>query len=233
MLTLFYGAIALLVIWQGMIFFSNVKPQALARMIKRTAAVFAFTIALVLLVRGRLDMALLLSMGGLSLLGWSGWRFNPFSKQMPGLSQMRSKTILIMLDIRSGMMTGQVLEGPFAGRALASLTESEQQQLLQFCCSVDPEGVVLLETYLDRLASGWRKADQADRNTGTRGFAQSGAMTEQEAYQILGLEAGASTQDIRRAHRTLMKKFHPDQGGTTYLAVRINQAKDLLLAGKR
>jgi DnaJ-domain-containing protein 1 len=107
------------------------------------------------------------------------------------------------------------------------------QCLLAECRAADPEGVRLLEAYLDRRFPHWREDAQGNGHPGAGPLPQPGAMTEEEAYQILGLQPGASLDEIRQAHRTLMKKLHPDQGGTTYLATRVNQAKEILLSRHR
>jgi DnaJ-domain-containing protein 1 len=130
------------------------------------------------------------------------------------------------LDHDSGLLKGQIIAGPYAGR---SLDEFELPQLTAMSTAFDAESVALLETYLDRRFPAWR--ENAQRNTAGRQRRPppSSKMTEEEAYQILGLQPGAGRDEISRAHRALMKKLHPDQGGSTYLAARVNEAKDTLL----
>ena len=55
-------------------------------------------------------------------------------------------------------------------------------------------------------------------------------MDRDEARRVLGVAADASPDDIRAAHRRLVAKVHPDQGGSAELASRVNAARDILLA---
>lgn len=61
---------------------------------------------------------------------------------------------------------------------------------------------------------------------------QPGHMTKNEAYEVLGLSDGATEEDVREAHKRLIKQAHPDQGGSDYLAAKVNLAKDVLLGKK-
>jgi len=101
--------------------------------------------------------------------------------------------------------------------------------LLGMFGELDAESVPLLESYLDRRFPAWRQNAQGNTAGGQSRPSSSDKMTDEEAYQILGLQPGAGRDEISRAHRALMKKLHPDQGGSTYLATRVNEAKDTLL----
>ncbi len=133
------------------------------------------------------------------------------------------------LDHDIGAMRGRIIAGRHQGAELAHLDITTLAALLP---DIDEESRALLIAYLDRRDPRWSEDAQQHTSAG-RGAASSGKMTEEEAYQILGLERGASAEAISRAHRTLMKKMHPDQGGSTYLAARINEAKEILVRRHR
>ncbi len=56
-----------------------------------------------------------------------------------------------------------------------------------------------------------------------------GPMTREDALEVLGLEAGASKEDIKEASKKLLLKVHPGQEGSDWLASKLNQARDILL----
>lgn len=149
-------------------------------------------------------------------------------------SRIDTRFLHMVLDHDTGEMTGEVRDGRFRGRHLDELSLEEQIALWGECKAADAQSTAVLEAYLDRARGpDWRDAAGAgpagDEGAGQHGPAGAGAMTREEAFEILGLQAGASAEDIREAHRRLMQKLHPDHGGSNYLAAKINQAKDLLL----
>ncbi len=198
--------------------------------------VLGLIVAALLLLRGQVVIAAALagmaaSFAGWRKLGqWASFRW-PATGAAPSAGRVttaRSAMLEMRLDHDSGVMTGAALAGTFAGRSLETLSRPELLSLREELRLDDPDGVALLETYLDRRFAGWREADEGQgQRRGTAG--SSGALSRREAYEILGLQEGAAAEEIIRAHRALMKKLHPDHGGTTALAARVNQAKDVLM----
>lgn len=144
-------------------------------------------------------------------------------------TDIETRTLRMRLDHDTGTLEGTVLAGPFRGRQLAEMALDELRALLRECRADDPDAAQLLESYLDRVhGAAWRTA--ADGEPGAPPPTR-GRMSREEAYNILGLKPGAAPDEIKAAHHRLMLKIHPDQGGSTYLAAQINQAKDVLLGG--
>jgi hypothetical protein len=236
-MTLLYGIAAVAILWWFIKNFSQANTAILAKGIRVVGGILAILIAAILGLRGRIDIAFLLGGLGLWLLGWNTLNIPGFggaARRTPGsISRVRSALIEMELDHDTGDMDGTVLAGVLAGRRLTSLDQGELQQLLTECRASDPDGIRLLEAYLDRRFPDWRSKARDSQEAHAESRTPSGALTEEEAYQILGLQPGASIEEIRQAHRSLMKKLHPDQGGSTYLAARVNQAKELLLRHTR
>jgi hypothetical protein len=217
----------------GLHFYSRANPHTLAVALKTGGGVGALALAGFLGIRGRIDLAIPLGLTGLGLLGWLpgmaslGARMKKSAGQV---SRVRSAFVEMELDHDTGAMRGRILAGPHEGVTLDALDVTTLTGLL---VDIDDESRALLMAYLDRRQPSWREHAHADAAAGPRRAWSTGKMTEEEAYQILGVQPGASAEDIGRAHRALMKKLHPDQGGSTYLAARVNEAKDILLRRHR
>jgi hypothetical protein len=232
MINLLVALLLLFGVYQAIRFAAHAKPKVLIRATKMAAGLACFGLAALLLLRGNMEMALAAAGLGLWLAGWGAtpqWLDRLRGKGRR--SVLRSAMIEIEFDPASGAMEGSVLAGPFEGRRLNEMNPAELDALYKSCATNDPAGAHHLEVYFDRRFPGWRQASQGDANArgGGARTRNSGAMTEDEAYEVLGLQKGAPRDEITRAHRTLMKKLHPDQGGTTALAARVNEAKEILM----
>ena len=215
--------------------FAKVNPRLLADAFRKLAGVIALGAAGFLILRGALPIAIPLGLFGFSLIRPGVFGFGPFAsstKSPGGTSHVQTESLEMELDHDSGEMEGMVLKGRFEGRVLSSLSNAELTRLLDELRDRDQQAEALMEAYLDWRLPGWRDAEsEKDKKEESRARSRkpSGHMSVDEAYAVLELKRGASEEEITRAHRRMMKKFHPDQGGSTYLASRINAAKDVLL----
>ncbi|MGD9805873.1 MAG: DnaJ domain-containing protein [Hyphomicrobiaceae bacterium] len=215
--------------------FSRANPSLLARRSRTIMGSLALAGAALLLVRGVLSLAFPLGMLGLWLLSdqgilpMRGAGRGTASDDEERTSTVRTDHLEMQLDHTTGRMRGRVLKGFFRGRSLENLRPVELAHLWQDCRFVDPQSAQLIEAYLDRVHPTWR--DDMARAEAEAPKGADGRMTREEALEILGLKPEATADEIRRAHRDLMLKMHPDRGGSTYLAAKINEAKDVALDG--
>lgn len=241
MLPLFLLGLALLV---GLVLIGRwyvaADPKVLAKAVKRLAFGLVVVVIVFLAVTGRIGWAL---GAAAAALPWV-LRFARAARTAKNFSRMagagggqtstvNTRFLRVSLDHETGDLDGDVLEGPFAGRALSALSLAELVQLLKQCWVEDQQSTQVLEAYLDRAHPDWRtkaSAEFAERETAA-GHAAHGAgeMTREEAYDVLGLQPGAGEAEIKAAYHRIISALHPDKGGSNFLAAKVNQAKDLLL----
>ena len=220
---------------------ANAPVAALRQGLVWSAGVAVAALVLVMLASGRAPQVI----GALGLLApfaYRWWRNRRVARRFGATgaaaggdnneSRVETATLEMRLDHGTGRMSGRVRAGPQAGRELAELTRPELLALLAACRADDPDSVPLLEAWLDRADPDWRGAAEREgggRAEGAQAGSGGGPMTRQEALAVLGLAEGASEEQIRAAHRRLMRAAHPDGGGSDWLAARINEARDVLL----
>jgi DnaJ domain len=230
---LLLGLVALLLFLVAARAYTLVSPQVLIRQMRIGAGLAALAGAAYFVFRGGIGYAMSLAAVGSWLIWGTGsppWGGFPGGAQKsPGqTSRVLTDHLEVGLEHDTGAIRGLVRKGKFTGRELESLAPMEMAELWQDCRFADPQSAQILEAYLDRVHPSWRE-DLARTDGNGTASASSGRMTREQALDVLGLKPGASEDDIRRAHRELMMKVHPDHGGSTFLAAKLNEAKDVLL----
>jgi hypothetical protein len=247
-----YGRFVILAAAVGAFFwflrwFRRTPPEKVARVLRKTALFAAIGFLILLAASGRLHwvfaaaaaavpvllrlVSLLLALPMIRQLmrGSGSGRSDRPAGGGGQTSSIRTRFLDMRLEHDTGNLDGRVLEGPYQGLLLSELGLDQLVELLAGCRREDEQSAAVLEAYLDRsFGDDWREV--ADSASGGGGKDETGSMTMSEAWAVLGLEPGADETEIREAHRRLIQKLHPDRGGSAYLAAKINQAKDLLLA---
>lgn len=237
------GALALIVLTYLYSLYTQGEIKKLVKALRYTVGGLMMAIAAFFGLRGNMMAASFIAMGAAGVLMQG--RLGPIDFGGAGLSSagnastVKSRYFKMSLDHETGTVSGEVREGLFKGKALADLDPDECWALYEEV-SEDPDSIALLESWLDANRAGWREyfedhygmdTDAGEEQARERARTQSGPGLSgaEEAYELLGLKPGATPDQIRAAHRRLMKKVHPDHGGSAFLAAKINAAKDLLL----
>jgi hypothetical protein len=229
------------VAWLLIRWFINTPPKQVVASAKRAGLALAVLALAFLAMTGRLNWIFVVGAAALPFLkkGFGLLRYLPLVSGLFGgaakaanlggkgnpFSTLETRFLRVSLDIGTGNLDGEVLDGAFEGQFLSKMTLADLLRLLSEC-NADPRSAALLAAYLDRHHSGWRA--QAN-NGGPRDASPDQGMSAAEARDILGLGTNPTDDEITQAHRRLIHKLHPDRGGSTYLAAKINQAKDCLL----
>jgi hypothetical protein len=219
----------------GIAWLLRANPSSLARGMRMGLLVLGAVAAGAMLIFGiRFLPSLLPELLGLAGLVITGLIARALRNRPPGgfsspgtgrRTEVRTAFLQAWIDHGTGDVGGTVLTGRFAGRTLDRLSDSELLDLHEECRN-DADSLRVMEAYLDRrLNVDWRTA----REPPPRGPRTD--MTRAEALAVLGLAEGASEEEIKAAHRRLIRRTHPDAGGTADLAARINRAKDVLVGG--
>lgn len=242
------GVFAFMMLWRA---FGTTNRSHKLKRVAVAAAVVLLGVLLLLTASGRLHWLAALAAGALPFLrGLIGLIAGPLvgnfvrsrlfarGNATPGVdpgsapkdSTVATDELRMTLDHETGAMDGEVLVGRLAGQRLSTIELDALKTLLDELATVDSRQ--LLTAYLDRRFPGWSDSSRNDDIRGNSPPGSDGGMDSGQALAVLGLDEGASKDEIVHAHRRLMQKLHPDRGGTDYLAATLNLAKKVLLDGR-
>lgn len=136
----------------------------------------------------------------------------------------------MQLNTASGRISGSVRQGSHKGQALDSLPLNDLKALYQQARTYSDDSLAVFEAYLQaRLGPQWRTEIDESSESSRSHTPSHDTLTTKDAWEILGLAPGSPKDQIVARHKSLIQRLHPDSGGSNYLTVRINQARDHLL----
>lgn len=223
---LLLGLVLLLLVLGALRWYAAAPTPHVMAGLRWAAVIGGGAVALFLVMTGRAFQLVYLVIPVLPLLPKWWRKLRAASGSRSATSDVETPWLRMSLDHQAATMDGLVLQGEFVGRRLSELDAGELLDLLAGLRIAHPDSAALLEAYLDAVHAGWReRAGRADRPAPDA----RDEMSREEAWQILGLQPGASDEEVQRAWREAMKRNHPDHGGSPYLAAKINRAKARLL----
>jgi len=215
----------------------DAEPKDVLKVLKVFGILFVLVIVGLVLASGRIGMLWLVLLG---LLPWIG-RFRALSRQADNLRgpvtgqrvDRRTDFVVIYLNPETGDMDGRVLQGPQRGKLLSELSIDALVTLYEAASLEDAESASILEAYLDRMHDkSWRRksrsANAAETMENTPELLEK-MMSRSEAYTTLGLQPGASKNEIENAFTKLIQTGHPDETIAQDIATRAARAKSTLL----
>lgn len=220
-------ALVIFAVFNGLNRFRTLPAEEKPKHLRRFALYAIIGLVVFMAATGRLHWvgaAVAVAVPFITKLFALGLRFLPVLRwwqQQSKPSVFTTPHIRLIIDTKTGHITGELLSGDFTQQPLEALTEEQLQTQLQQWQQTEPESARLLYAYMQRrfTQNSHQSHDKETANINTR----------EEALNILGLEEGADKKAIIAAHKSLIQKLHPDRGGSHYLAAKVNQAKDFLL----
>lgn len=219
--------------------YGRMSPEQRKAMLKKLLLWGGIGILVLLVLTGRIHWLIAVIGAAIPLLkkGFLMLRYLPLLRQLmatlgismplPGFAKPTMTTAFLRMTMEpgSGELAGTILQGSQSGRSLSDLEMPALIALFDEFRS-DNRSCALLAAWLDQqYGPAWREQASAH----ARESHNATDISLDEAYSILGLENGATEEDIKLAHKRLIQKTHPDRGGSAWLAAQINQARDTLL----
>lgn len=223
-LKLLLAAVLLFLMWQGVRRLKSMPVQQRRSAWLKIALTGLALVLLIGVITGRMHwlgavfaaLIPLLRFGTGTLL-----RFLPFwIRRTGGVASFRTDHLDVQIHVQQARITGVVIKGRHAGKAVETLTDRELAELEEDYKTLDRKSQYLIRLLRQRGSPGNKSHSPPPPFSNP---------ARDEALQILGLQGRPDREEIIAAHRRLIQKLHPDRGGSDFLAARVNQAKDVLL----